>query len=322
MWHSFHVKVWQNVVGAPDAPIAEPSVLTIGVFDGVHRGHQMLLRQVKTLAQQENLASLAITFDPHPTAVLFPDRAPMALTSIERRIELLHEHGMDHVRVLSFSKEMSAWSPSEFLDRVVVAQCAARRVIVGENFRFGARAAGDFEFLQQYGDQHGYEAHVQELAGDTESFSSTRVREALGRGDVSTAANILGRNHEIEGTVVHGDHRGKDLGFPTANVLVDDHTAAPADGVYVGWLIRGGSERLPAAISVGTNPTFDGVEHRRIESYVLDRTDLDLYDEHIRVEFVEHIRSMQAFDGIDALLEAMNQDVSKTREILNIFPSV
>lgn len=318
MWHSFHVKVWQNVAGAPDGPISEPSVLTIGVFDGVHRGHQTLLRQVKTLAQQEDLVSIAVTFDPHPTAVLFPDRAPKSLTSIERRIELLHEYGMDHVRVLSFSKEMSAWSPSEFLDRVVVSQCSARKVIVGENFRFGARAAGDFTFIQQYGERHGYEAYVQDIAGDTENFSSTRVREALGRGDVSAAADVLGRHHEIEGMVVHGDHRGRKLGFPTANVLVDDHTATPADGVYAGWLVLGGTERLPAAISVGTNPTFDGVEHRRIESYVLDRTDLDLYDEHVRVEFVDHIRSMRAFDGIDALIVAMNQDVAQTRETLEL----
>lgn len=302
--------------GAPDTPIGEPSVLTIGVFDGVHRGHQALIAEVKNSAHERGITSVVITFDPHPMALLAPDKSPKMLTSVERRVELLRQQGLDHVRVLNFDHDMSHLGPAEFLDQVVIKQCGAEHVIVGENFRFGAKAAGDFAFLEQYGTDHGYSSSALALCGDDNVFSSTRVRTALSVGDVRTAAEVLGRLHEIEGPVVRGEQRGRHLGFPTANVLIDDDQAAPADGVYAGWLQRIDGERLPAAISVGTNPTFEGVVNRRVESYVLDRDDLNLYDEVIRVSFVQRIRGMQAFVGVEDLIDAMHGDVVQARAFL------
>lgn len=302
--------------GAPDTPLVEPTVLTIGVFDGVHRGHQELISEVKQSAAEKNLASLVITFDPHPMALLAPDKAPRMLTTVERRVELLLEQGVDHVRVLNFNRDMSHLSPGEFLTQVVLEQCMAKHVIVGENFRFGAKAAGDVTYLREHGNTHGYTTSALALCGDDNAYSSTRVRAALAEGDVQTAANILGRLHEIEGPVVRGEQRGRHLGFPTANVLVQETQAAPADGVYAGWLQRANEQRLPAAISVGTNPTFAGVANRRVESYVLDQDDLDLYDETVRIGFVSRIRGMQAFENVDELVSAMNNDVALTREIL------
>lgn len=306
--------------GATVDPIDAKSVVTIGVFDGVHRGHQQLLADVRADAQARGAQAVVVTFWPHPLAVLAPDHAPARLTSIERRVELLRTHGADHVQVLDFTAAMSAWSPAEFLDRVVRDQCGAEHVVVGENFRFGAKAAGDIDFLIAHGVEHGLTATGRRLIGDGESFSSTRVRAALGRGDVAAAATILGRPPEVDGVVVHGDHRGRDLGFPTANVQIDEAVAAPLDGVYAGWLVRSGGERLPAAISVGTNPTFDGHRARRVESYVLDRTDLDLYDEHVRIEFVEHIRPMAAFESVEELIRQMDDDVARTRQKLAVLP--
>lgn len=318
MWQSSTVNVWREIPGAPNAPVSEPSVLTIGVFDGVHRGHQAVLAHVSNYAAVHGLVSVAITFDPHPMSLIAPERAPLALTTIERRVELLHSYGVDHVRVLNFTAEMSGWSPAEFLDQVVVSQCAGRHVIVGENFRFGMKAAGDFAFLQTYGEQAGYSAEVQALSGDAHVFSSTRVREALAAGDVVAASTVLGRLFAIDGEVVHGDHRGRELGFPTANVRVAEHSASPADGVYAGWLSTDQGERFPAAISVGTNPTFDGVDHRRVETYVLDRDDLDLYGATVRIEFAQHIREMKSFDSIGDLLAVMDEDIAKTRRLLSL----
>ncbi|WP_344771610.1 bifunctional riboflavin kinase/FAD synthetase [Aeromicrobium panaciterrae] len=305
--------MWREVAGATTQTRTRPAAVTIGTFDGVHRGHQHVLARTRELA--DGAPVVAVTFDPHPMAVVRPEHEPRKLTTLERRVELLHEHGADEVRVLAFSTEMSGWSPEEFVERVLADQLHSGVVVVGEKFRFGHKAAGDVAFLARAGEGHGFTAVGLPLVGDGEILSSTRVRAHVAAGELREAAEVLGRPHEVSGVVTRGEQRGRELGFPTANVPVDESYAVPPDGVYAGWVVAG--QRLPAAISIGTNPTFDGVE-RRVESYVLDRTDLNLYDQVIRVELVEHLRGMVKFEGIDALIETMNGDVEKTRVILEL----
>lgn len=305
--------IWREYEGAAIAPSERPTLVTIGNFDGVHRGHQAVLAQCR--AHHDELPIVVVTFDPHPLAVVAPDHAPKRLTTLERRVELLRAHGADEVRVLAFDAEMAGWSPADFVTRIIVEQLRADLVVVGDNFRFGHKAAGNVEFLRTAGARHGFAVEGLAIVSDGEAFSSTRVRELVAAGDVLGAAEVLGRPHEVSGVVRRGDRRGRELGFPTANVPVDESYAVPPDGVYAGWVVRADGERLPAAISVGTNPTFDGAE-RRVESYVLDRTDLELYDEHIRVEFVEWLRGMVKYEGVDALIAQMLDDVEQTRGIL------
>lgn len=303
--------MWREVPGATTEGRTQAAAVAIGTFDGVHRGHQHVLRRTRELA--DGAPVVAVTFDPHPMAVVRPEHEPRKLTTLERRVELLHEHGADEVRVLAFGTEMSGWSPAEFVELVLVDQLHSSVVVVGEKFRFGHKAAGDVAFLAGAGEDHGFTAVGLPLIGDGEVLSSTRVRAHVADGEMRQAAEVLGRPHEVSGIVTRGEQRGRELGFPTANVPVDEAYAVPPDGVYAGWVVHG--ERLPAAISIGTNPTFDGVE-RRVESYVLDRTDLDLYDQPVRVELVEHLRDMVAFNGVDALVETMHGDVERAREIL------
>ncbi len=315
MWQSDAVAIWKITDGAQGAAVSEPSVVTIGNFDGVHRGHQSLLVETVAAAARK-LATVAITFDPHPVQLFAPERAPKKLTSLARRIELLHQHGMDYVRVLDFTEEMASWSPQEFVDAVILDQCHAARVVVGAGFRYGSRAAGTVQTLAASGEGAGFAVTELALSGDAEVFSSSRVREAIAVGNVETAARILGRPHEVEGEVTTGERRGRELGFPTANIPVDDSFAVPADGVYATWVVLPDGQRLPAATSIGTNPTFEGVAGRRVESYVLDRDDLNLYDVHLRVEFVARIREMVAFDSLEELIAQMNHDVDQARAIL------
>ncbi len=303
--------IWRDVAGAAVAPRREPSAVTIGAFDGVHRGHQALLARTR----EAGLPVVAVTFDPHPTAIFAPDRVPKALTTIERRVELLRQHGADEVRVLAFTPEMATWSPEEFVRRALVDALSARAVVVGENFRFGARAAGDVASLSDLGTVHGFTAEGLGLVGSGEPWSSTRVRALVADARMREAADVLGRPHEVVGEVVRGQQRGRELGYPTANTPIDDSYAVPPDGVYAGRVVRARGDVLPAAISIGTNPTF-GEHERRVESYVLDRTNLDLYGETIRVELVEHLRPMVTFDGVDALLAQMADDVAATRRAL------
>ena len=312
-WQSLPVAIWREYEGAAVVPSDRPTMVTIGNFDGVHRGHQAVLAQCRV--HHDELPLVAVTFDPHPLAVLAPEHAPRKLTTLERRIEMLRAHGADEVRVLAFDTEMAGWSPEDFITRIIVEQLHASLVVVGDNFRFGHKAAGNVDVLRAAGVQHDF--HVEGLAiiSDGGVLSSTRVRELVAAGDVVGAALILGRPHEVSGVVRRGEQRGRELGFPTANVPVDESYAVPPDGVYAGWVVRADGERLPAAISVGTNPTFDGVE-RRVESYVLDRTDLDLYDEAIRVEFIEPLRGMVKYEGVDALIAQMHHDVDQARRIL------
>jgi riboflavin kinase/FMN adenylyltransferase len=293
-------------------------VVSIGVFDGVHRGHQTVVARAAELARELRLRSVAITFDPHPDEVVRPGTHPPFLCTTKRRAELLSELGTDAVIVLPFTLELSQMGPDEFVQSVLVDKLHAARVVVGEDFRFGHKAKGDVPLLRELGDKYDFTAEGVPLVANGERISSTSIRAQLASGDVEGAVNSLGRPHRVEGVVVRGHQRGRALGFPTANLESLPHTAIPADGVYAGWLVcdsdRYPGARWPAAISIGTNPTFEGVE-RTVEAYALDRDDLDLYGEHVGVDFAVRIRDTLKFDSIDALIEEMHRDVARAREI-------
>ena len=309
------MQIWRSLDEVP-ADLGR-TVVVIGNFDGVHRGHQRVIARAREVADVRGLPLVAVTFDPHPMAVLRPEHAPVMLTTVETRAELLAEAGVDHLVALPFDREVAAWSPQQFIDDVLVDRLHASSVVVGGNFRFGSRAAGDVSLLRQVGADRDFDAEGIALDGGPMVWSSTYVRTCLAAGDVAGAAEALGRPFSVHGTVVEGDRRGRDLGFPTANVPTGSQTAVPADGVYAGWLRRlDTGERLPAAISVGTNPTFDGHRDRRVESYVLDRDDLDLYGVEVEVAFVDRLRGMVAFDSVDDLVHQMADDVDRTREVL------
>jgi riboflavin kinase/FMN adenylyltransferase len=314
------VQIWRSLDDVP-ADLGR-TVVVIGNFDGVHLGHQHVVREARAAAEAEGLRVVAVTFDPHPMAVLRPEHAPTTITDIPTRAELLGEAGVDDVLALPFDRGVASWTPQEFAQRVLADALHAAVVVVGANFRYGSRAAGDVATLTASGEELGFRAVGVPLDGGPQVWSSTYVRTCLAAGDVSGAAEALGRPFAVRGVVVRGDRRGRALGFPTANVPTRGMTAAPADGVYAGWLRRlDTGERYPAAISVGTNPTFSGERARRVESYVLDRDDLELYDVEVEVSFVDRIRGMERFDGIDALIETMHDDVRRARETLGQRPA-
>lgn len=300
-----------------DGPAAVPadwpaSVVTIGVFDGVHRGHRAIVQRARSLGDAAEAPVVAITFDPHPSEVVRPGTHPALLTTLDHRVELLGEAGADAVLVLPFTWELSQLTPEQFVTEVVAGSLHAATVVVGANFRFGHRAVGTVETLRSLGSRLGFDVVVADLMGRGEvTWSSTYVRQCVLEGDVDEVQGILLRPHRVTGTVVHGDHRGRELGYPTANLDPVPHAAVPADGVYAGWLVRG-PDRLPAALSIGTNPTFDG-DVRRVEAYVLDRDDLELYGEQVAVEFAERLRATLRFDSVDELLTQMALDVERTR---------
>ncbi|TQK51498.1 FMN adenylyltransferase /riboflavin kinase [Streptomyces sp. SLBN-118] len=294
------------------------SVVTIGSYDGVHRGHQLIIGRAVARARELGVPSVVVTFDPHPSEVVRPGSHPPLLAPHHRRAELMAELGVDAILILPFTTEFSKLSPADFIVKVLVDKLHARAVIEGPNFRFGHKAAGNVEFLAEFGATYDYEVEVVDLyvsgaAGGGEPFSSTLTRRLIAEGDVEGAAEILGRPHRVEGVVVRGAQRGRELGYPTANVETLPHTAIPADGVYAGWLTADG-ETMPAAISVGTNPQFDGTE-RTVEAYAIDRVGLDLYGLHVAVDFLAYVRSQEKFDSIDALLDAIAADVKKCREL-------
>lgn len=296
-------------------PGADRCVVTIGVFDGVHLGHQRIVWRAMARAAELRLPAVAVTFDPVPEAVVRPEAAPMLLTTVERRIELLAGLGIDGVYVIDFTPEFAALSPEEFVKTLLVDRLRAVDVVVGENFRFGRRAAGDVKMLAGFGSAAGFMVDAISLVhgapgSGQPAFSSTWIRERIAEGDVASAASALGRPHRLEGVVVHGDHRGRELGYPTANLDVSPSLAVPADGVYAGWL-----DDMPAAISIGTNPTFDGTQ-RRVEAYAIDRVGLDLYGRAMTLDFIARLRGMVAFDGIEPLLAQMADDVAACRRLL------
>ncbi|MET0726658.1 MAG: bifunctional riboflavin kinase/FAD synthetase [Leifsonia sp.] len=294
------------------------SVVTIGKFDGVHAGHRAVIREMLTLAEREGLASVVITFDRNPLALLRPEACPEALLSVDQKLELLGGTGIDATLLMTFDERFAAQSPEEFVQRDLVDSLHARHVFVGSDFRFGARGAGTLDLLRDLGRDNGFEVHI---IGDVRPdgqrrVSSTWIRELLDAGDVSAAGKLLGHIPAVRGEVVHGAARGRELGFPTANLSAESEGLIPSDGVYAGYLVDAGV-RYPAAISVGDNPTFEGVPQRQVEAYVIDE-DIDLYGHVVSVEFCNRIRGMVAFTGIDALIEKIAADVERARELLAV----
>jgi len=286
------------------------NVVVIGVFDGVHKGHQSILDRAKEIADGRKI--IALTFDPHPTTVFAPDRAPTLLTTLADRVVLLKIHGADQVAVMKFDEKFAAMSPEEFVNQILVTQLEAGDVIVGENFTYGHKAAGNIETLKAHSE---FKVHVLELhSDDTEPVSSTRIRAAITKGDVETARLLLSRPHRLDGVVVHGEARGREIGYPTANLGNLEGQTIPADGIYAGWLTVG-INRWPAAISIGTNPTFEGIRGRQVEAYALDQIGLELYDQAATVEFGWHLRETLKFDGLEPLLEQMKKDCDLARKL-------
>lgn len=318
--------VWHGIGNVPAS--LEASVVTIGVFDGVHRGHQQLIERASRLAKERGVPAVMVTFDPHPLSVFLPERAPMMLTSLEQRLALAGEMGIDAALVVDFTRELAGLNPEEYFTELLHKTLGATALVVGENFTFGKDAAGTADTAREMGKELGIDVEIVELLQeDGQRICSSSIRDYLQAGDVEHAAWALGHPYTITGPVVRGAGRGgKELGFPTANQYFLDDVALPGDGVYAGWFTVKGPRAIdgdmepgvayPAAISVGTNPTF-GDERRSVESFILDR-DADLYGYEADVAFIGHIRSMEKFNSVDELLTAINNDVNKVREILDI----
>ncbi|MGN9776756.1 bifunctional riboflavin kinase/FAD synthetase [Micromonospora sp. H33] len=292
------------------------SVVTIGVFDGVHKGHQATIGHAVARARELGVKSVVVTFDPHPAEVVRPGSHPAVLTEPARKAELIEALGVDVLCVVPFTPEFSRLPAEAFVHDVLVEYLHATRVVVGANFRFGHKAAGDVALLERLGRTFGFAVEGAPLVSEAGTvFSSTYIRSCVDAGDVVAAAAALGRPHRIEGVVVRGDQRGRELGFPTANLLCHRYAAVPADGVYAARLVRRGQrEPLMAAVSVGTNPTFSGRE-RRVEAYVLD-FDGDLYGERLALDFVAHLRGQVRYDSIEPLVAQIAEDVERTRRAL------
>ena len=297
-------------------------MVTIGVFDGVHRGHQQIIGRAVERARAIGVPSVVLTFDPHPSEVVRPGSHPPMLSSQRVKAELVEALGVDVMCVLPFTLELARTGPDEFVHAVLVEHLHAAAVVVGENFRYGHRASGDIASLTAAGRRFGFTVEAVPLQGTGETtWSSTYVRSCVVAGDVTAAAEALGREHRIDGVVVRGDQRGRDLGFPTANLEPLPWSAVPADGVYAGRLVRRG-QRLPAAISIGTNPTFAGTE-RRVEAYVLDPPEqpFDLYGEHVGLTFTARLRDTAHYDDVTELVAQIDRDVARTRELVTDHPA-
>jgi riboflavin kinase/FMN adenylyltransferase len=288
------------------------ATVAIGIFDGFHLGHQAILTRAKEVSNGRGV--IALTFDPHPTQVFAPDKAPTMLISLERRVELLKEFGVDAVVICEFDREFAAESPQDFVADILLKRLQISGVVVGENFTYGYRAAGHVNDLIAAGQLHDFlaeEVPLKEMNGAV--ISSTRIRAAVAHGDVQTAAKLLSRSHRVEGIVVHGEKRGRDIGYPTANLGYSaTMNTIPTDGIYAGWL-EVESERWPAAISIGTNPTFAGERTRQVEAYALDQVGLELYDRTARIDFGWRLRDTLKFDGLDPLLDQMKKDCDQAR---------
>ncbi|HZE40698.1 MAG TPA: bifunctional riboflavin kinase/FAD synthetase [Stackebrandtia sp.] len=311
------MKRWRGIESTPAG--WGRSVVTIGVFDGVHRGHQQIIGRAVAAAREADLPSVVVSFDPHPSEVVRPGSHPAILTDLDRRGDLVAELGVDGFCVLPFTREFSQLPPETFVHDLLVERLHAARVVVGENFRFGHRAAGDTALLSELGTRFGFTTDAVSLAGAGSTvYSSTYVRSCVDAGDVESAAEALGRPHRVSGLVVRGANRGgTQLGFPTANLHHDPHAAVPADAIYAGWLWRPMDQvRLPAAISVGTNPTFSG-SGRTVEAHVLD-FDGDLYGEPISLDFVTRLREQRAYDALPPLIAQIEADVADTRKALGV----
>lgn len=305
---------WRGVEQAPSG--WGRSLVTIGVFDGVHRGHQAIIGRAVEHARELGIPAVVVTFDPHPSEVVRPGTHPAMLTSQQHKADLIEALGVDVLCVIPFTQEFSRLDPQSFVVETLVEHLHASAVLVGENFRFGHDAAGDVATLRSLGSRFGFEVEVAELISEAgTTFSSTFIRSRIASGDVITAALALGRPHRLDGVIVRGDSRGRAIGFPTANLEAHRYAAIPADGVYAGWLIRRG-QRLPAAIHVGTNATFAGTD-RRVEAYILD-FDGDIYGDHVSLELIERLRGSERFPDVESLVVQMHADVAQTRVVLGL----
>lgn len=310
-------------VGACPRPDAG-SVVTIGAYDGVHLGHQAVIAEVRARAAAGGLESAVVTFDRHPASVVRPESAPRLLTDLEQKLELLSATGLDRCLVVSFDEARSKEPAEEFVQEVLVDCLAARVVIVGEDFHFGHERRGNVALLRAMGAELDFEVAGLPLvdangvaAGDGETASSTAIRHALVAGDVTRAMALLGRPHEVRGVVAQGDARGRELGFPTANVSVPGDILLPADGIYAGWYERPDGAVHPTAISLGRRPTFYEEAHASLlEAHLLDFTG-DLYGEHAKVRFVARLRGEEKFEDVDALVEQIRRDCDDARAILS-----
>lgn len=324
--------IWSGLDSVPAD--LQGSVVTIGVFDGLHRGHQSLIGEAKKQAEELGVPCVMVTFDPHPIAVFLPGKEPTRLAPLDYRLNLAAECGVDAALVIDFTKELAGLSAEEYFTTMIVDTLHARSVVVGENFTFGVNGAGTESTMRELGQKFGVNVTIAPLLHDDDQrICSTLVRDYLDQGEVERANWALGRRYAVRGEVVRGAGRGgKELGYPTANLYLPTSVALPADGVYAGWFtITDDREidkeisrdidgtmvpgvRYPTAISVGTNPTF-GDERRSVEAFILDQ-EADLYGHHVMVEFVGHLRDMVKFNGVDELLDAMARDVTNAREIL------
>lgn len=299
-----------------------PSAVAIGKFDGVHAGHRAVISRLIQDARASDARAVAVTFDRNPLALLRPQICPENVVSTERKLELLSELGLDAVLVLTFDAEFASREPERFVKDILVDALGTSTVLVGEDFRFGHRGAGTPELLRELGPRYGFSVDLiadVNLPGTDRRASSTWVRDLLAQGDVVMAARVLGRPVDVRGEVVHGLKRGRELGFPTANLDGVRDSIVPADGVYAGWMIDHDTGiRHPAAVSVGTNPTFDDVVRRQVEAHVLDEDGLDLYGHDVTVQFTHRLRGMVAFEGIEKLKEQMADDVVQTRRLLHL----
>lgn len=285
-------------------------VIAIGIFDGVHAGHQQIIDIAKHLGDVT-----VMTFDPHPASVIAPERTPTQLVTIKDRIELLKKVGASAVEVVNFNSDFSKLSPDQFIEDILVGRFAAEHVVIGENFNFGYKAQGTPKYLSEVGPKYGFGLSIVKLQEDRGStISSSRIRNLIIDGQIERANELLTRNFYLKGLVIHGEKRGREIGYPTANIGLTSLATVPADGVYAGWLSVGGV-RWPAAISIGTNPTFPGVRGRQVEAYALDQVGLELYDQEGKIEFGYRLRDTLKFDGLAPLLEQMKKDCDKAREL-------
>jgi riboflavin kinase/FMN adenylyltransferase len=317
IWQTSAVQRWRGLSQIPGG--WGRCVVTLGVYDGVHEGHRKIIGRAVERAKAAGQPSVVVTFDPHPSEVLRPGSHPAVLSPPRYKAKLMEELGVDVLCVIPFTLELSRLLPDEFVHEVLVDALHVSAVVVGENFTYGRKAAGTIETLKRSGRTFGFavEAVPLEAASGDEhpALSSTYIRSLIAGGDVSTASRALGRPHRVEGIVVRGDQRGRELGFPTANLATTAYAAVPADGIYAGHLLRErGGPPLPAAISIGTNPTFSGRE-RRVEAFVLD-FEGDLYGETVSLDFVQRLRATEKYTTAEALVEQITQDVIRTREIL------
>ena len=292
---------------------SESHIVVIGIFDGVHKGHQSLLSQATSIADGREI--IALTFDPHPASIFAPDRVPAMLTTLADRVELLKIHGADRVAVVKFTADFVAMFPEDFVKSVLVNQLQASTVIVGKNFTYGHKAAGNVDSLVKSGILHGFTVVAHELnSGEGEVISSSRIRTLVSNGNVEEARLLLGRPHRLDGIVIHGEKRGRAIGYPTANLGDIQGQVIPADGVYAGWLTVG-INHWPAAISIGTNPTFAGERERSVEAYALDQEGLELYDKSASIEFGWYLRPTLKFDGLESLLQQIKIDCDQARKM-------